>query len=116
MRPLLSSHFSFRFVAVAATLGLGLTLLTGCRRGQPSPSECTEMLDRYLDMTIAADPTLSSLPSSQEKIARDMKKEVKKGDKSYRQVEEQCQREVSRAEYDCAMKAPSPNEWEACIE
>ena len=25
-------------------------------------------------------------------------------------------REVSRAEYDCAMKAPSPNEWEACIE
>ena len=99
---------------------LSLTALLGtlaaCKRGQPSSSECTEMIDRYLDMTIAADPALASLPPSQEKIARDMKKEVKKGEKSYRQVEEQCQREVSRAEYDCAMKAPSPNEWEACIE
>jgi hypothetical protein len=96
---------------VVATVSLG-----GCRRGQPSAAECTEMLDRYVDMTIAADPTLATLPPSQEKIARDMKKEVKKGEKSYRQVEEQCQREVSRAEYDCAMRAPSPNEWEACIE
>jgi hypothetical protein len=74
------------------------------------------MLDRYLDMTIASDPTLANLPPPQEKIARDMKKEVKKGEKSYRQVEEQCLHEVSRAEYDCAMKAPSTNEWEACIE
>jgi hypothetical protein len=74
------------------------------------------MLDRYLDMTIATDPTLASLPPPQGKVAREMKREVKKGDRSFRQVEEQCQREVSRAEYDCAMKAPSPNEWEACIE
>ena len=87
-----------------------------CRRGRPSAGECTEMLDRYVDMTIAADPTLANLPPAQEKIARDMKREVKKGDKSYRQVEEQCQREVSRSEYDCAMKAPTPNDWEACIE
>jgi hypothetical protein len=90
--------------------------LIACARGRPSPAECTQMLDRYLDMTIAADPALASLPPAQEKIARDMKKEVKKGDKSFRQVEEQCQREVSRNEYDCAMKAPSPNDWEACIE
>ena len=54
--------------------------------------------------------------AGKEKIARDMKKELKKGDKSFRQVEEQCQREVSRSEYDCAMKANGPNEWEACIE
>lgn len=107
---------SLRLVVPSVAVFAFVLATAGCRRGQPSPSECAEMLDRYLDMTIAADPTLSSLPSSQEKIARDMKKEVKKGDKSYRQVEEQCQREVSRAEYDCAMKAPSPNEWEACIE
>ena len=93
-----------------------LAVLASCKRGQPSPAECAEMLDRYLDMTIAADPTLASLPPSQEKIAREMKRELKKGEKSYRQVQEQCQREVSRSEYDCAMKAPSPNDWEACIE
>ncbi len=110
-RPLgLKVHFaSLAWIA-------SLAALPGCKHAQPSPAECTEMLDRYLDMTIGADPSLANLPPSQQKIARDMKKEVKKGDKSYRQVEEQCQREVSRAEYDCAMKAPSPNEWEACIE
>ena len=45
-----------------------------------------------------------------------MKREVKKADASYRQVEERCEREVSRSEYNCAMKAPSPNDWEACID
>jgi hypothetical protein len=105
-----------RLCASLGAITLALSALPACKRSPPSPSECTEMLDRYLDMTIAADPTLASLPPSQGKVARDMKRELKKGEKSFRQVEEQCQREVSRAEYNCAMKAPSPNEWEACIE
>jgi hypothetical protein len=103
----------FRLTLAVCTFPLALL---GCTHAKPSPAECTEMLDRYLDMTIAGDAMLASLPPSQGKIARDMKREVKKGDKSYRQVEEQCQREVSRSEYDCAMKAASPNDWEACIE
>jgi hypothetical protein len=74
------------------------------------------MLDRYLDMTIAQDPSVAQLPPAQNEIARAIKKETKRGDDSYKQVAAQCQREVSRGEYDCAMKAPSPNEWEACIE
>lgn len=90
--------------------------LAGCSHGKPTPGECGEMLDRYLDMTIAADPALSALPPAQSAIAREIKKETKKGDDSYRRVAEQCQREVSRTEYDCAMKANGPNEWEACIE
>jgi hypothetical protein len=74
------------------------------------------MLDRYLDMTIGADPTLAPLPTAQAQIARAMKKETKKGDESYRRAADQCVREVSRSEYDCAMKANNANEWEACIE
>ena len=92
-----------------------LVALSACKR-KVTPAECTQMLDRYVDMTIAADPQLAALPPAQAEIARDMKREVKKADKSYRQVEEQCTREVSRAEYDCAMKANGPNDWEACIE
>jgi hypothetical protein len=97
-------------------LALFASSLLACKSAKITPPECGEMLDRYLDMTIAADPQLAALPPPQATIARDMKKELKKGDKSYRQVEEQCETEVSRKEYDCAMKAPSPNEWEACIE
>jgi hypothetical protein len=87
-----------------------------CGRARPSATECGEMLDRYLDMTIAQDPSVAQLPPAQNEIARAIRKETKRGDDSYKQVAAQCQREVSRGEYDCAMKAPSPNEWEACIE
>jgi hypothetical protein len=98
----------------SAVLVLGFAV-AGCK-GKVNAGECTQMLDRYVDMTIAAQPDLAALPPAQQQIARDMKREVKKGEKSYRQVEEQCEREVSRSEYDCAMKAPTPNDWEACIE
>ena len=74
------------------------------------------MLDHYVDMTIAGDPQLAGLPAGQAAVVRDMKKELKKGEKSYRQVQEQCEAEVSRHEYNCALEAKTPNEWEACIE
>ena len=45
-----------------------------------------------------------------------MKKALKKGEKIYRRVQEQCEAEVSRREYDCAIAAKTPNDWEACIE
>jgi hypothetical protein len=96
-------------VAVAASAA-------GCKRGKATPAECAAMIDRYVDMTIASDPQLAALPPAQADVARQMKREVKKGEKSYRQVEEQCEREVTRGELDCAMKAPTPNDWEACIE
>ncbi len=74
------------------------------------------MLDHYLDMTIAADPMLAAMAPAQAAVVRDMKRELKKGEKSYRQVQEQCEAEVSRHEYDCAMGTKTPNDWEACIE
>ncbi len=74
------------------------------------------MLDRYVDMTLAADPALAHLSETQARAAREMKREVKKAEKSYRRVHDQCQAEVRRAEYDCAMHAPTPNDWEACID
>ena len=102
-------------VSYSLFLVLGIGLLASCR-GKLKPQECTEMLDRYVDMTISGDPQLASLPVAQAAVVREMKKEVKKGEKSYRQVQEQCEAEVSRHEYDCAMAAKTPNDWEACIE
>ena len=101
----------FAFVVIAFA-----PALTACRASKLKPEECTQMLDHYVDMTIAADPKLASLPASQAAVVRDMKKEMKKGERSYARVQEQCQAEVSRKEYDCAMAAHTPNDWEACIE
>jgi hypothetical protein len=100
-------------VVAAAALALSFA---ACHRAGPSATECEQMLDRYLDMTIGDDPTLAALPTAQAQMARAMKKETKKGDKSYHRVADQCLREVSRTEYECAMKANGANQWEACIE
>ena len=103
--------------ALRASLVLSLAVCAcACSRGKVTRAECDAMLDRYVAMKIDGDPTLAKLPPAQASIARDMKREIAKGSKSYRQVEEQCEHEVTRGEYDCAMKAPGPNEWEACIE
>jgi hypothetical protein len=99
-------------VVASATLAAGAS---GCRH-KVTTNDCTQMLDRYLDMVIAADPSTRSLPPAQAAAVRDMKRAVKKTEKSYAQVEAQCETEVSRDEYDCAMKANIPDEWEACIE
>jgi hypothetical protein len=100
------------FVAASAILAMASG---GCHR-KVTKDDCTHMLDRYLEMVIAADPATRNLPPAQAAAVRDMKRAVKKGEPSYMQVETQCETEVSRGEYDCAMKANTPNDWEACIQ
>jgi hypothetical protein len=102
--------------ATALTAALGLSACHSHSHKTVTRDDCTRMLDRYLDMVIAADPSTRNLPPAQATAVRDMKRAVKKADRSYARVETQCETEVSRDEYDCAMKANIPDEWEACIE
>ncbi len=74
------------------------------------------MLERYIDMIAAADPAVESLPPAQAAAAREAKKARKKAEARYTHVQAQCEAEVTRKEYECAMAAKNPDEWEACIE
>lgn len=112
------SNLPSRLVLGGTVLGavvLALALAGSCNR-KVTRVECTEMIDHYLDMSIGEDPELAKLPPAQQGPVREMKKALKKGEHSYAQVEQQCDAEVSRKEYACAVKAPTPNDWEACIE
>jgi hypothetical protein len=106
-------------VRSAATLcslvALSLPLLPACRE-KIQPEECGKMLDRYIDMVVAADPATKNLPPEQASAVREMKKAVKKAEASYMQVQTKCASEVTRKEFDCAMAAKNADEWEACIE
>jgi hypothetical protein len=87
--------------------------------GKVTREECSQMLDRYLDMTIASEyeaRELASLTPSEAHAAREMKKAIRKTEPSYRRVHEQCEAEISKKEYRCAMKAPTPETWQACID
>jgi hypothetical protein len=95
---------------------LSLPLMFVACNGKVTRAECTEMLDRYIDMTVAGEPGISDLPASEARAARDIKKALRKGDARYVRVQEQCEAEITRREYRCAMKAPSPETWQACID
>jgi len=101
--------------ASLASLAAAASLVVGCN-GKATRAQCTEMLDRYVDMTVAAEPSLSDLSPTEARAAREMKKALRKGEASYARVEAQCEREISRSEYRCAMKAPTPETWQACID
>ncbi len=99
-----------------SALAVGLLLLApGCHR-RVTRAECDAMLDRYVDMTLGDDPALAKVPPEQRAEASAAALADKREQPEYRRREAQCLREVGRDEYDCAMKAPTPNEWEACIE
>jgi hypothetical protein len=95
---------------------LSLPLMFAACNGKVTRAECTEMLDRYIDMTVAGEPGLQDLPAAEARAARDIKKAARKGDPRYARVQEQCEAEITRREYRCAMKAPSPETWQACID
>ena len=101
--------------AVLPLLSLAPFAALACN-GKVTRVECTEMLDRYIDMTVAGEPGLADLPEAGARAARDMKKALRKGDPRYMRVQQQCESEITRREYRCAMKAPSPETWQACID
>jgi len=74
------------------------------------------MLDKYLDLTIAGEPELADLPPEQAHAAREMKRALRKAEPSYARVESQCEAEIKKSEYRCAMKSPTPETWQACID
>ncbi|MFO0739122.1 MAG: hypothetical protein U0270_24710 [Labilithrix sp.] len=95
-------------------VALGLCLVA-CN-GKATKEQCTEMLDKYLDMTIAGEPGLTDLSPAEQRAAREMKKALRKNEPSYARVSTQCETEITKAEYRCAMKAPTPETWQACID
>jgi hypothetical protein len=107
-----------RLTARAALMGSFVVTVpfgVGCQK-KIQPEECGVMLDRYIDMVVAADPATQNLAPEQAAAVRQMKKAVKKAEASYMQVQTKCASEVTRKEFDCAMAAKNADEWEACIE
>jgi hypothetical protein len=74
------------------------------------------MLDRYLDMTEDDDPALTGMTGEPRAGVRASRISERRASMAYLTAEKRCTREVTPKEHACAMKAPSPNEWEACFE
>jgi hypothetical protein len=82
----------------------------------PTVQECDAALDRYLDMTEDDDPTLTGMTGAPRAGVRASRIADRRSSLAYLNAEKRCMSEVTDKERNCAMKAPSPNEWEACFE
>lgn len=102
---------SARIVSLALLCALGAV---ACNR-KATREECNQMLERYVDMTIEPNEGQNLTPAQIAAI-RDMKKAIRKAEPHYGKVMNRCERELSRRQYDCAMKAGNANEWEACVQ
>jgi hypothetical protein len=90
-------------------------MVAGCSR-KVSREECTTMLDKYVDMTMHGDDDVIHAEDRAKPAIVETKKAQKKADESYKKALGQCEAEVSKHELDCAMRAQSPEGWQACID
>ena len=94
-------------------------LLAACSKSPLSrvgAAECDAALDRYLDMTEDDDPALTGMTGEPRAGVRAARIAERRASLPYLNAEKRCTTEVTAKELACAMKAPSPNEWEACFE
>jgi acid stress-induced BolA-like protein IbaG/YrbA len=74
------------------------------------------MLDHYVEMSARGEPGLAGLSAA---AADDRVREIvvsKREEAVYARAVGRCRSETSAAAHACAMKAPTPNEWEACVQ
>jgi hypothetical protein len=102
-----------RRVCLAPVVVVAL-LLTACR-GKATKADCAKMIDHYLDLVLAEDPSLATLPPEQLAAARAMKRELKLGEKNYATVHDRCEAEVTGGQVRCALAASSAAEWNGCF-
>jgi hypothetical protein len=81
----------------------------GCKT-KATTSQCDQLLDRYATLVV----TEKYGDASAEQIREEQQREKKaaRGDDSFKN----CSSEVSLAEFECAMRAPTADAFEKCLE
>ena len=92
-----------------------LLALPACTK-KADEASCQAMLDRYLDLSMAPDPEIARLSPTQAEELATSKKIERRTDPAYKTALNRCKSEVSRTELECAMAAPTANDWEACLD
>ena len=104
----------WRLGFLAISLLSSSVVLVACG-GKATRADCAKMMDRYVDLAIAEEPGLAKIPPSERETVREVKRELKLGERSYKKVHDRCEAEVTRGEVSCAMGAGTAKEWEGCI-
>ncbi len=84
--------------------------------GKVSQKECSEMIDRYLDLTIAGPGgPLAELSGKELEQGKVQLKALAGNDKAFAGLQTTCEKTATRSQYDCAMSASTSKDWQACV-
>ena len=98
-----------RTMQTALVLGAVVAVLPSCKP-KITPVQCDALIDRYAQLVVT-----EKLPDAgPETIKTEQERErgEARGDDAFKN----CTSEVSRAEFDCAMRAPTADALEKCLE
>jgi hypothetical protein len=98
----LSAAFALSALALAAGLG-------GCK-AKVSASQCDELLDRYAQLVVTE--RYPDASTGQIEAERVRERTEARGDDAFKN----CSSEVSRSEFECAMKATSADAFLKCLD
>ncbi len=90
-------------------LAIALALSTGCKP-KATGAQCDQLLDRYAQLVVTE--RFADAGPDQIKSEREREKSEARGDDAFKN----CSSEVSQTEFDCAMRAPSADAVEKCLE
>ena len=93
---------------LAALLVFALPL--GACKTKASASQCDQLIDRYA--TLVVTEKFADASPAQIQTEQGREKSAARGDDAFKN----CSSEVSQAEFECAMRAATPDTFEKCLE
>jgi hypothetical protein len=84
-------------------------LVLGCK-AKASATQCEQLVDRYARLVVTE--KLPDASAAQIEAEQQREKSEARGDDAFKN----CSSEVSQAEFDCAMRAPTADSFEKCLE
>ena len=90
-------------------LVIALVALAGCK-AKVTRAQCDELLDRYASLVVSA--KMKDAPPAAVAAEQSREREEAKSDDDFKN----CTTELSVEDYQCAMRAQSPDAMEKCLE
>jgi hypothetical protein len=96
-------------IRAALLIGAGIAALSACKP-KITPVQCDALVDRYAQLVVTE--KLPDAGPGTIKAEQERERGEARGDDAFKN----CTSEVSRAEFDCAMRAPTADALEKCLE
>jgi hypothetical protein len=96
--------------AVIAAL-VGIATASGCK-AKANQAQCDELVERYAELVVREKGVDASAGPAQIDLARQRERDEARGDDVFKN----CRSEVSRAEYECGMRASTAEQLVKCLE